>query len=519
MLSELSTRESEQNPSQSLQTRFVLVSGPLGSGKTTVLNDILERHSDELGRVAVIVNDFGDSNIDLSRIKAEDVQGLAHECICCGSWKQFQKAIEELNGQFDTVLIEPTGVADPARLIQIAKDSGLDIRTLGIVDEKNLKRNRELGLQDNTTLFADAIIVTHGDPLSAPELSPEVARYVRELRGEGIDARSAKDRQVPQEILDRLLRDREIERGVSTEPIDPAVHAPGHSFTRLTVRLFEGLDFIRVEAALAGFKGSIERAKGRCGGIEFDWVHGEISQTGAATTGRPDEMIMISSDRGLNFTDFLDIGLPPLPGHSAIEECLSRYPDPFEVVRRAGVITPHFEEADVAYARFYPVRNVLEEIQHPEIREDLQSRWTKVLDGYLEYRLNIAELILDQTASQVDQRAAYLKRETGLILAWHMASYPDDISPSLASSITKVRPALLFFTGCGEARSVEDLGSHAELSDGVMAEIKDIAGFGLRTGETTKELIRDSLTNAASLQGADWPERKMQILLDFIDQI
>jgi G3E family GTPase len=519
MLSDLaSPKISNRAPDHSLESRFILVSGPLGSGKTTVLNKLLEMGSERLGTVAVIVNDFGSTNIDSTRIRADKIRSLAHECICCGSWKEFEAALIELNGTVNTVLIEPTGVADPGRLIDIIRRNGLNLRTLGLVDARNLKQNIELGLQDSTTLVSDEILITHCDPnpLSGLKIPASIEKYIKELRpNHPHNPELAGGGQIPLLILDRLLNDRALERGTDSLPQDARYHAPGHSFARLTLNLFEGTRLAQVEAALLDHKGVIERAKGRCTEANFDWVHGKLFSLDDISLDKPLQMILISSDKDLSFRDFLEIGLPPLPGHSTIKQCLSLYPDPVKAVDSANGITPHFEEADVLYARLYPVRNVIAEIPNQTARGDLLSRWRTVLEGYLDYRLRIAEMISSDDPSSTSLTAPYLKRETGLILGWHIVNYPTDINPVMMGKITELGAARLFFTGCNEASRVEDLAAHAKLSEAVVAEIKIMIDLGLRTKEVTKELIMSSLNIAACLPGADWPEEKLQNLLAY----
>ena len=98
-----------------------LLTGYLGAGKTTVLNHVL---SNQQGyKVAVIVNDIGEVNIDASLIakggavtqKDENLVPLQNGCICCTLKVDLMKQIVELarSGKFDYILIEASGICEP----------------------------------------------------------------------------------------------------------------------------------------------------------------------------------------------------------------------------------------------------------------------------------------------------------------------------------------------------------------------------------------------------------------------
>ena len=103
-----------------------VLSGFLGAGKTTILNHILNNR--ENMKVAVIVNDMSEVNIDaqlvekgsaLSRTEEKLVQ-LSNGCICCTLRDDLVKEVTRLveNGNFDYLLIEGTGIAEPMPIAQ-----------------------------------------------------------------------------------------------------------------------------------------------------------------------------------------------------------------------------------------------------------------------------------------------------------------------------------------------------------------------------------------------------------------
>ena len=101
-----------------------MVTGFLGSGKTTFLNYVL---SAEHGlRIAVIENEFGEIGIDDSLVKqrfkeAEEIFEMNNGCICCtvrGDLVRILKKLIPIRDRFDYVLLETTGLADPAPIAQ-----------------------------------------------------------------------------------------------------------------------------------------------------------------------------------------------------------------------------------------------------------------------------------------------------------------------------------------------------------------------------------------------------------------
>lgn len=109
-----------------LTTPVTIVTGFLGSGKTTLINRLLrETHGQ---RIAVIENEFGEVGVDaefLAQTGEETVIQLANGCLCCTVRGDLAKALAELalraqagEFSFDRVLIETTGLADPGPVIQ-----------------------------------------------------------------------------------------------------------------------------------------------------------------------------------------------------------------------------------------------------------------------------------------------------------------------------------------------------------------------------------------------------------------
>jgi G3E family GTPase len=103
-----------------------IVTGFLGSGKSTLINKLLQRP--DMNRVAVIVNEFGEQSIDhdLIQVSSEQMMLLNNGCLCCVLRGDLQETLRDLfvkrrTGEiidFDRVIVETTGLADPAPVMQ-----------------------------------------------------------------------------------------------------------------------------------------------------------------------------------------------------------------------------------------------------------------------------------------------------------------------------------------------------------------------------------------------------------------
>lgn len=123
-----------------------VLSGFLGAGKTTLLNHIL--HNKEGLKVAVIVNDMSEVNIDARSVENQNVLSRTEEslvemsngCICCTLRDDLLVEVEKLakENRFDYLLIEGTGIAEPVPIAQtfsyVDEESGIDLSQFSYID-------------------------------------------------------------------------------------------------------------------------------------------------------------------------------------------------------------------------------------------------------------------------------------------------------------------------------------------------------------------------------------------------
>ena len=107
------------------RTPLTILTGFLGAGKTTLLNAVLS--DSDNGRVAVIVNEFGEAGLDHHLIEesTDDVILMQSGCLCCSIRGDLSNTIENLIRKnirkeinFERIVIETTGIADPGPIMQ-----------------------------------------------------------------------------------------------------------------------------------------------------------------------------------------------------------------------------------------------------------------------------------------------------------------------------------------------------------------------------------------------------------------
>jgi G3E family GTPase len=167
-----------------------VLTGYLGAGKTTLLNRIL---SEDHGRkFAVIVNEFGEIGIDNDLVVGadEEVFEMNNGCICCTVRGDLIRIVEGLlkrKGKFDAILVETTGLADPAPVAQtffvdadVREAAQLDA-VVTVADAKWFcERLKDAPEAKNQIAFADVIILNKTDLVGADEVS-EIEAHIRAI--------------------------------------------------------------------------------------------------------------------------------------------------------------------------------------------------------------------------------------------------------------------------------------------------------------------------------------------------
>lgn len=222
-----------------------VLSGYLGAGKTTVLNHVLNNRQGL--KVAVIVNDLSEVNIDAALVKNggglsrtdEKLVEMSNGCICCTLREDLLREVERLakENRFDYILIESTGVGEPVPVAQtftyIDEEQGIDLSEfcqldcmVTVVDayrfwndfssgETLLERQEAVGDDDTRDVvdllisqieFCDVLILNKCDLVEDDDLN-ELERVLRALQPKAKFLRSERGAIDPQHILNTELFD------------------------------------------------------------------------------------------------------------------------------------------------------------------------------------------------------------------------------------------------------------------------------------------------------------------------
>jgi G3E family GTPase len=163
-----------------------VLTGYLGAGKTTLLNRILSENHGK--KYAVIVNEFGEIGIDNDLIIGadEEVFEMNNGCVCCtvrGDLVRILDGLMKRKGKFDAIIVETTGLADPAPVAQtffVDEDVQAHARLDAVVTVADAKwlsdRLKDAPEAKNQIAFADVIVLNKTDLVSKPELAEVEAR-------------------------------------------------------------------------------------------------------------------------------------------------------------------------------------------------------------------------------------------------------------------------------------------------------------------------------------------------------
>ncbi len=156
-----------------------VLTGYLGAGKTTLLNHILTYEHGK--KVAVIVNEFGEVGIDNQLVidTDEEIFEMNNGCICCTVRGDLMRIIGNLmkrRDKFDHLVIETTGLADPAPVIQTffvdedMREQLLLDAVVTVVDAKHIWQHWDAEEAQEQIAFADVILINKTDLVSSEQL-------------------------------------------------------------------------------------------------------------------------------------------------------------------------------------------------------------------------------------------------------------------------------------------------------------------------------------------------------------
>ena len=221
-----------------------VLTGYLGAGKTTLLNRILSEPHGK--KYAVIVNEFGEIGIDNDLVVGadEEVFEMNNGCICCtvrGDLVRILDGLMKRKGKFDAIIVETTGLADPAPVAQtffidenVGRRTKLDA-VVTVADAKWLNdRLKDAPEAKNQIAFADVILINKTDLVTPEELSEVEAR----IRGINPYARVHKTERAKialSEVLERNAFDLDRILDIEPEFLEGDGHDHDHTITTIMI--------------------------------------------------------------------------------------------------------------------------------------------------------------------------------------------------------------------------------------------------------------------------------------------
>jgi len=242
-------------------TPITIIGGYLGSGKTTFINRFLARDLFP-GKVAILVNDFGDINIDTNLIDQVSDDGtlisLSNGCVCCMLQDDLAQTFEMLkNSSIDRVLLEASGVALPDKLRAQCHYPGYFPQHCAVlVDAENFddkKHDKYVGsLVQQQVRQADTIIITKLDLVRNFELN---------IQGH-TDTKSSSAESLPRHyrVTDPDLLDRLLQFVNPTDPLEPTTDTA--TFKAVTLLQHTPIETQDLTRLLSQVPDQIERIKG-----------------------------------------------------------------------------------------------------------------------------------------------------------------------------------------------------------------------------------------------------------------
>jgi len=202
-----------------------VLTGYLGAGKTTLLNRILSENHGK--RYAVIVNEFGEIGIDNDLVIGadEEVFEMNNGCVCCtvrGDLVRIMDGLMKRKGKFDAIILETTGLADPAPVAQtffVDEDVQAKARLDAVVTVADAKwlndRLKDAPEAKNQIAFADVIVLNKTDLVSKAELA-EVEARIRGINPYAKLVRTERCQVALSDVLERNAFD--LDRILEIEP-------------------------------------------------------------------------------------------------------------------------------------------------------------------------------------------------------------------------------------------------------------------------------------------------------------
>jgi G3E family GTPase len=489
--------------------KILAILGPLGSGKTTLVNKILKEL--ESLRVLVIVNDVGTENVDAKRIKnANSIKALTAGCIGCSDLPAFQAVIkeaQEIKDSIDLVLIEPTGIADGDEIKNAIISVKEQFNAITLLDVRHFERNQALGCMESQLKVSTIVGITWNDSEIIPQ---KILNFI------GKNAPGRDIFQNPFSTINLIMENAFISKPKFSlflkhehshnEHCGCGVHHHDHNHNHgvysYTYKFEEYVKYEDLILVLTPHLNSLVRAKGVIDGHLFDFVQGDITLSGKSEEKPYGNFIFTEKIKEEIF-----IGITKIEN----EDILSKK----ERMRKSNVSVDASIEAINWQLGLYPPVITPSGILRVDCEADVVYQLAKrdgipksirkdVMQKYVSWRLESSHQL---SFFKENTNLAYWKRRLGLNLGYMCYVYPELVGNELANKVADVKPAEIL---------AEGLLGLIELSfDEEMAEEKPetvIKAFSF--GKADKDLLKWSILHCLKLseKKPEWHTRWEKIV-------
>lgn len=497
--------------------RCVLVTGTLGSGKTTLITTFLSENVKEgFPKPVLIVNDVGRFNVDRSRLAGtdatENILDMTSGCLDCADRDAFVRAVQDTVARGRDLLIEPTGAANGDNLKDVFDECGLSPLIVTLLSVSHFRRNRAYDpkAMESQVRHARLIGLTWCGSvcnLDDPALE-EILRYVGHHAPTARVFLVPKDG-VPADLLQAILHSSAdkatphvCSHGCSHHHHHGHAHGPSdhlHAHVR-TVGLRPGIDASGLRSLCEELQRShdLVRAKGAFmeAGIprRFDFVHGDFNTQPSEETECSANFISATAIPEYFFTDIAGAGLT---------DATPTVADAIEAIEYglSNAWGPTMENGDVREDNAFLYRAYHRSLEY-DVPADLRER---AILAYADWYLQVIEA-LRRGDWQNHPKLPQWQRRIGVHLSLLAFRHSDTLGMDRMKRIAGFRTAHLAFDGLLAFRA-EDLSFKADPVE-TPDDLLQVASFGITHEGLMSTQVERAFAHCLALSDSpEWIEK------------